>query len=101
MLEYHRMAKIEKGVQSKYFEEVLEGQKRYEIRLANFDYKPGDTLILKEEKAGTQELTGREIETEILQTINTKIAEQFWSKEDIDKYGLVVLSIRRQYNHGE
>ncbi len=95
------MARIVKQVQSQYFNLILEGKKRYELRLANFDYKPGDTLILQEQHDGTEELTGREIETEILNTINTKVAEEFWSKEDIEKYGMVVLSIRRQYNHDE
>lgn len=95
------MARIIKGVQSKYFEEMLSGEKRYELRLANFAYQPGDTLVLQEEHDGTKELTGREIETEILNTINTKEAEQWWSKEDIDKYGMVVLSIRKNYRRSE
>ena len=99
MILYSGMKRIEKKVQSQYFESILNGQKRYEIRLADFDYEAGDTLVLKEQKDGTQELTGRELETEILQHINTKEAEKFWPKEDIEKYGLLVLSLRRKYNY--
>jgi len=89
--------KIFKKVQHEYFEAVLEGRKQFEIRLADFKYRPGDTLILLEQNQGTKELSGRKLECEILFTINTKIAEKFWTKKKIDKYGLVVLSLRRKF----
>ena len=89
--------KILKKVQHEYFEAVLEGRKQFEIRLADFKYKPGDTLILLEQKPGKKELSGRKLECEILFTINTKIAEKFWTKKKIDKYGLAVLSLRRKF----
>jgi hypothetical protein len=53
--------------------------------------------VLWEQKKGGVKLTGRKLECEILFTINTKIAEKFWSKKAVNKYGLVVLSIRRRY----
>ena len=40
--------RIKKKVQQEYFEAVVEGKKRFEVRLANFKCKPGDTLVLKE-----------------------------------------------------
>ena len=89
--------KIFKKVQHEYFEAVLEGRKQFEIRLADFKYKPGDTLVLLEQKLGKKELSGRKLECEILFTINTKIAEKFWTKKKIDKYGLAVLSLRRKF----
>lgn len=89
--------KIFKKVQHEYFEAVLEGKKQFEIRLADFKYKPGDSLVLLEQKQGKKELSGRKLECEILFTINTKIAERFWTKKEIDEYGLVVLSLRRKF----
>ncbi len=89
--------KIFKKVQHEYFEAVLEGRKQFEIRLADFKYKPGDTLVLLEQKQGKKELSGRKLECEILFTINTKMAEKFWTKNKINKYGLVVLSLRRKF----
>lgn len=89
--------KITKKVQHEYFEALLEGRKQFEIRLADFKYNPGDTLVLLEQKEGENELSGRELECEILFTINTKIAEKFWAKEEIDKHGLAVLSLRRKF----
>lgn len=89
--------KIFKKVQHEYFEAVLEGRKQFEIRLADFKYKPGDTLVLLEQKQEKKELSGRKLECEILFTLNTKMAEKFWSKKQINKYGLVVLSLRRKF----
>lgn len=75
----------------------MEGRKQFEIRLADFKYKPGDTLVLLEQKQGKRELTGRKLECEILFTINTKTAEKWWAKKEIKKYGLAVLSLRRKF----
>jgi len=88
---------IRKKVKSEYFKAVIEGKKRFEVRLADFDCKPGDTLILQEqdEKEG---LTGREISCEVLYNFNTKDIEKFYTKKDIDKYGLSVLAIRKKFD---
>ena len=91
------MTKIEKKVQSEYFEDVVEGRKRFEVRLADFKCKPGDVLVLKEQRRGTKKLTGRKIECEVLYKFNTKDVAKFYSPEDIKKYGLVVLSIRKRF----
>ena len=84
--------KIEKKVQQKYFEAILEGKKRFEVRLADFKCKPGDILVLKEQKQGIKELTGREMECEILFKFNTKEMEKFHSREEIEKHGFVILN---------
>jgi ASC-1-like (ASCH) protein len=91
------MKKIIKGVQTKYFKAVTEGRKRFEVRLADFKCRPGDTLILQEQKSGSDELTGNKIECEVLYKYNTKELEKFYSKKDIDKHGLVIMAIRRRY----
>ena len=89
--------KIEKKVQQNYFEAVIEGKKRFEVRLADFECKPGDVLVLKEQKQGTSKLTGRKIECEVLYKFNTKDIEKFYTKEEIDKYGFVILAIRKKF----
>lgn len=53
------MRKIIKKVQQEYFEAVVDGRKRFEVRLADFKAKPGDILILAEQRQGMKELTGR------------------------------------------
>lgn len=69
--------RIVKKVQQEYFEAVLADKKRFEVRLAD------------------RELTGRQIECEVLYKFNTKEMERFHSKEEIEKYGLVILAIRQ------
>jgi ASC-1-like (ASCH) protein len=91
--------RIEKGVQQKYFEDVLEGRKGFEVRLGDFEGKPGDTLVLKEQKPGSKEFTGRTIECELLYKFNTKEVEKFYTKEEIEKYGLAILAIRKKFNY--
>lgn len=90
------MAIIKKKVQQEYFEAVIEGKKRFEVRLADFKCKPGDILVLREQKQGTRKLTGREIECEVLYKFNTKDLEEFHTKEEIEKYGFVILAIRKK-----
>jgi ASC-1-like (ASCH) protein len=89
--------RIEKKVQQEYFEDVLEGKKRFEVRLADFKCKPGDVLVLKEQKQGTKTLTGRKIECEVLYKFNTKDMEKFHTKKELDKYGLAILAIRKKF----
>jgi len=89
--------RIEKKVQQKYFEAVVEGKKRFEIRLADFKCKPGDILVLEEQDQKTKKLTGRKIECEVLYKFNTKDIEKFYAKEEIDKHGLMILAIRKKF----
>ena len=91
--------KIKKKVQKKYFDAIIDGRKRFEVRLADFRCKPGDTLVLLEQKQGTKKLTGRKLNCEVMYKLNTKSIEKFYTKKDMDKYGLVILAIRRKYKY--
>lgn len=81
--------KTEKKAQQKYFEAFIKGRKLFEVRLADFNCKPGDTLVFKEQKEGTKKLAGRKAECEVLYKFNTKHMEKFHTKEDIEKFGFV------------
>jgi len=89
---------IKKKVQQKYFEAILEGKKRFEVRLANFKCDQGDILVLEEQKQRTSEPTKRKIECEILYKFHTKEMEKFHTKEEIDKHGFVILAIRKKFD---
>jgi ASC-1-like (ASCH) protein len=89
--------RIEKKVRHEYFRAAAEGRKRFEVRLADFRCRPGDTLVLKEQRKGSRELTGKSMECEVLYKFNTKEMERFHTKEEIEKHGLVVLAIRKRF----
>ena len=90
--------KIIKKVKEKYFNAILDGRKRFEVRLADFECNPGDTLVLREQKGTTEDLSGRELNCDVLYKFNIKEIEQYYKKEDIEKHGLVILAVRKKYD---
>jgi ASC-1-like (ASCH) protein len=73
------------------FEAVLNGKKKFDLRLDDFECKEGDTLILEEWNPETKEYTGRKIEKKVSYVMKTKDLK-FWKKEDIEKFGFHVIS---------
>ena len=88
-----KLKEIKKKIWPEYFELVKSGKKNFEIRLADFDIKEGDILILEEYNPKTKQYTGRNIKKKVSFLRNTKIMEQMHKKEDIDKYGLYILGM--------
>ena len=74
------------------YEEVLLGNKTYDIRLADWDVQPGDVIIFQEWDPQTKEYTGREMSRKVGYVGKTKDWE-VWPKEDIEKYGFQVISL--------
>jgi ribosomal protein S17 len=85
--------RIEKKCHSQYFQKILSGEKTFELRLADFSCKPGDILVLKEYDPKTKTYSGRVLEKEVTYVLKTNDIS-FWPKEDIEKYGLQVISFR-------
>jgi len=85
--------KIEKKTDRDLFEKVLSGDKKFELRLADWECKPGDILVLREVDTKTRKYTGRVLEKEVAYVLKTKDL-QFFSKEDIDKHGFQVISLK-------
>jgi len=50
------MAIIRKKIYSEYFDAIVVGKKKYELRLNDFEIAEGDTLILDEVNPTTREL---------------------------------------------
>lgn len=76
-----------------YFQQILDGEKKYELRLADFDCHSGDVLLLKEWDNKTEKYTGREIEKEVTFILKTKDVK-FWTEEEIDKHGFQIISFK-------
>ena len=83
--------KIEKKVWPKYFQEITDGVKKFELRLDDFECHQGDELLLKEWDPETKEYTGREMTKKVTYLLKTKDLK-FWSKEDVDRYGFQIIS---------
>jgi len=85
--------KIEKKCWTEFFEKVLSGEKNFEVRLADFECRAGDVLVLREWDPKTREYTGRQIEKTVGFVLKTKDLS-FWSKEEVDKYGYMVMGLK-------
>lgn len=85
--------KHKKKVWPEYFQKILDGKKTYDLRLADWECKPGDILVLQEWDPKTKKYTGREIEKEVTYVGKTK-GITFWSKEDIEKYGFQIIAFK-------
>ncbi len=84
---------IEKKVWPEYFQKILDGDKKFELRLADFECKPGDTLYLKEWDPFNRTFTGRTLEKEVTFVLKTKDIN-FWDVDDMEKYGFQVISFK-------
>ena len=83
---------IHKKIWPKYFQEILEGKKKFEVRLADFEIKEGDILVLEEYDPKTKKYTGRTIKKKVGFVTKFNPAECH-SLEDIKKYGFWEIDI--------
>lgn len=88
---------IEKKVLSQYFEKILSGEKKYELRLGDFECEKGDLLILKEISDEAKEPTGRVIKKVVGYVAKFKLDQLFWSREELDKHGIQIISLEENY----
>ena len=84
------MARIEKKAWPELFEKVMNGQKNFDLRLADFDIAEGDTLVLREWDPEKKDYTGREVEKEAKIILKTK-DQKFWPDQEVEKYGFQVI----------
>ena len=83
----------EKKVLPEYFQEILDGKKNHELRLADWDCNESDILVLQEWNPETKEFTGRTMEKEVTYVGKTKNMT-FWSKEDVEKYSYQIIAFK-------
>lgn len=85
---------IHKKIWPEFFEEILSGNKTFEYRLADWEAKEGDTLILEEWDPKTKDYTGRKITKTIGYVLNLKDIPNFHNQEETDKYGFMIISLK-------
>ena len=64
------------------------------MRVADFDVKEGDVLILEEWNPETKEYTGRKIEKKVGYVLKFKL-DDFGQKKDIEEKGLQVIQFEK------
>jgi hypothetical protein len=84
--------RIEKKAWPELFQKVLTKEKRFDLRIADFECRPGDVLVLREWDPVRECYTGRTLEKEITYVMRTKGLE-FFSQDDIDEHGFIVMSL--------
>ena len=87
------MATIKKKIWPEYFEAVVSGKKKYELRLNDFAVEEGDILVLEEWDQKTKQYTGRSIEKKVTYVGKFKIDELFWPESDIKEKGIQIISL--------
>ena len=85
--------KIEKKTWPKFFQKILDGDKTFDMRLADFECNVGDILVLREWDPETKEYTGRVLEKQATYVIKTRDIN-FWPKKDVETYGFQIMSFR-------
>lgn len=84
---------IKKKTWPEYFKKILSGEKTFDYRLADFECKPGDTLVLEEWDPDTKEYTGRKIEKKVGYVAHLRDLDFGVSKKDSEKYGFQIISL--------
>lgn len=87
--------KIEKKAWPEFFEKVRLGEKKIDLRIADFPIKTGDVLVLKEWDPIKKIYTGKSIERQVRNVVNLPGDKIFkmYKKEDIEKYGFNMIEI--------
>lgn len=79
-----------KKIWPKYFKDVKSGKKKFELRLADFKVKAGDTLLLEEWNPKKKEFTGRKIKKKVRYVLKFNLND-FGQMKEIEKKGLYVI----------
>jgi len=74
-----------------YFEAVLSGKKKFDMRVNDFKISKGDILVLQEFDPNKKEYSGREIRKEAIRVDKFNL-NSFSQKEEIEKKGLQIIS---------
>ncbi len=87
--------RISKKVLPEYFQDILDGKKKYELRLNDFEVEPGDALVLEEYTSAdpaTRRPTGRVLEKKVTYCRRFLIQDLWWDEAEIKDKGLQIIS---------
>lgn len=84
---------IKKKTWPELFQKILEGKKTVDLRLADFDIKEDDILVLEEWNPETKEYTGRKLKKKVKNVNKIKLTD-FHTIGEINKYGHWVIELK-------
>jgi len=87
------MTEIIKKTWPEFFEQILKGEKKFELRLADFEVKEGDILVLKEYDPKKKEFTGRKIKKIVGKVIFVNPTKMY-SLDEIETRGFNIIELR-------
>ena len=86
---------IIKKVLPDYFQDIVDGKKKYEFRLNDFEIELGDTLVLEEWTSAdpkSRQATGRRLKKEVSYLRKFKLQDLWWTEEEIKEKGIQIIS---------
>jgi len=86
------MAVIKKKIWPEYFELVLSGKKKFEVRVNDFNIAEGDTLVLYEWNPKTKTYTGRSVSKKTGYIAKFKL-DTFGQEKDIKEKGIQIITL--------
>ena len=87
--------RVVKKVLPEYFQDIVDGKKKYELRLNDFEIEPGDTLVLEEYTSAdpeTRQSTGRVLEKQVTYIRKFRLQDLWWSEKDLKEKGIQLIS---------
>jgi len=90
------MAIIKKKCWPEWYDKFCSGERTFELRLADFDLKTGDTLIFEEYDPKKGEYTGRKAEFNCKKVEHSaKNPLQFYNVEDVKENGFWIIEMEK------
>ena len=83
---------IHKKIRPEYFQMIVDGKKEFELRVADFEVKEGDILILEEQDPKTKKFTGRIAKKKIKHIMKINPTEMY-DLNDIKKHGFYIMRV--------
>ena len=90
------MSVVRKKIHPSYFDLVASGKKKFEMRVADFDVKEGDMLVLQEWDPEAKKYTGRSLIKKVgfLKKFTLDdIQKEFGQKELFEKNGFYIIQL--------
>jgi len=87
---------IRKKCWPEFFEKFVSGERIFELRLADFDLRTGDILILEEYNPKTKKYTGRKANFKCKRVERSaQNPLQFYNIEDVKKKGFWIIQLEK------